>query len=157
MKRCSAPCVGHISKDEYSRDVKNAVNFLSGETKKIIQDLNKQMDFYSEKKDYERAVLYRDKIQSIRDTQKNQNVLTPFEYLDVLVLKRNKFSACLSVLKIEEGWITSSQNFYPDTNDNVSEEELMSAFLEGYIFDEKKRKKLIFYLKAALTLKQRNY
>ena len=56
MKRCSAPCVGHISKDEYSRDVKNAVNFLSGETKKIIQDLNKQMDFYSEKKDYERAV-----------------------------------------------------------------------------------------------------
>ena len=50
MKRCSAPCVGYISKDEYLSDVKNAVNFLSGETKKIIQDLNKQMDFYSEKK-----------------------------------------------------------------------------------------------------------
>ena len=151
MKRCSAPCVGHISKDEYLRDVKNAVNFLSGETKKIIQDLNKQMDFYSEKKDYERAVLYRDKIQSIRDTQKNQNVLTSFEYLDVLVLKRNKFSACLSVLKIEEGWITSSQNFYPDTNDNVSDEELMSAFLEGYIFDEKKRKKINLLFKGSIN------
>ena len=142
MKRCSAPCVGYISKVDYLGDVKNAIKFLSGETNKIIQDLNKQMDWYSEKKDYERAVLYRDKIQSIRNTQKNQNVLTTFDYLDVLVLKRNKFSACLSILRIEEGWITSSQNFYPDKNDNISDEELMSAFLEGYVFNEKKRKKI---------------
>ena len=44
------------------------------------------MDYYSEK-DYERAILYRDKVKSIRDTQKKQNVLTEFENLDVLVLK----------------------------------------------------------------------
>ena len=156
MKRCSAPCVGHISKDEYLSDVKNAVKFFSGETKKIIHDLKKQMDFYSEKKDYERAVLYRDKIQSIRDTQKNQNVLTSFEYLDVLVLKRNKFSACLSVLKIEDGWITSSQNFYPDTNDNVSMKNLCLHFWWYIFLIKKSAKKLIFYLKVVLTLLRKN-
>ncbi len=151
MKRCSAPCVGYISKVDYQGDVKNAIKFLSGETNKIIQDLKKQMDWYSEKKDYERAVLYRDKIQSIRNTQKNQNVLTTFDYLDVLVLKRNKFSACLSILKIEEGWITSSQNFYPDKNDNVSDEELMSAFLERYVFNEKKRKKINLLFNCSIS------
>ena len=69
------------------------------------------MDFYSQNKDYERAAIFRDKIQSIRDTQKKQNVLTGFNNLDVFVLKRNKFNCCLSVLRIEDSWIVSSQNF----------------------------------------------
>ncbi len=142
MNRCSAPCVGNISKKDYSFDVKNALNFLSGDTQKIIIDLNKKMDFYSEKKDYERAAIYRDKVQSIRDTQKQQNVLTGFDDLDVFVLKRNKFSCCLSVLKIEDGWITSSHNFYPDSKDNLSDKALLSIFIESYVINNKERKKI---------------
>ena len=46
------------------------------------------MDFYSGNKDYERAAIYRDKIQSIRDTQKKQNVLTGFDDLDVFYYKK---------------------------------------------------------------------
>ena len=139
MKRCSAPCVGNISKEDYSYDVKNTINFLSGDTKKIILDLQNKMDFYSDKKDYERAAIYRDKVQSIRDTQKKQNVLTGFDELDVFVIKRNKFNCCLSVLRIEDGWITSSQNFFPDTKDNISDQELLSIFLEGYVIENKER------------------
>ena len=100
------------------------------------------MDFYSEKKDYERAALYRDKVQSIRDTQKKQNVLTGFDNLDVFVLRRNKYNCCLSVLKVEDGWITSSQNFYPNSKDEVSDQELLSAFLEGYVIDIKDRNEI---------------
>ena len=88
MNRCSAPCVGYISKKEYAFDLKNTINFLSGDTKEIIIDLQKKMDFYSGKKDYERAAIYRDKIQSIRDTQKKQNVLTGFDDLDVFIIKK---------------------------------------------------------------------
>ena len=142
MKRCSAPCVGNISKEEYAFDVKNTINFLSGDTKNIILDLQKKMDYYSKKKDYERAAVYRDKVQSIRDTQKKQNVLTGFDDLDVFVIKRNKFNSCLSLLRIEDGWITSSQNFYPDTKDNISEQELISVFLESYVIENKDRKKI---------------
>ena len=50
MNRCSAPCVGNISKQDYAFDVKNTMNFLSGDTKKITLDLQKKMDFYSKKK-----------------------------------------------------------------------------------------------------------
>ena len=140
MNRCSAPCVGNISKKDYALDVKNALNFLSGDTKKIIFDLQQKMDSYSEKKDYERAAIYRDKVQSIRDTQKKQNVLTGFDDLDVFVIKRNKFNCCLSVLRIEDGWITSSQNFYPDSKENISDQELLSVFLESYVIEHKDRK-----------------
>ena len=139
MNRCSAPCVGNISKEDYAFDVKNTINFLSGDTKNVIIDLQKKMDFYSDKKDYERAAIYRDKVQSIRDTQRKQNVLTGFDDLDIIIIKRNKFNCCLSVLKIEDSWITSSQNFYPDSKENLSDQELLSAFLESYAINNKDR------------------
>ena len=151
MKRCSAPCVGYISKNEYILDVKNAINFLSGDSKRVIKNLSKKMDFYSEKKDYERAVIYRDKIQSIRDTQKKQNVLTGFNELDVLAVRKNKFTTCLSVLKVEGGWISSSQNFYPVTNDDTSEEELLSVFLESYVVNDEKRTEINLLFKGTIS------
>ena len=140
MNRCTAPCVGNISKEDYAFDIKNTINFLSGDTKNIILDLQKKMDLYSNKKDYERAAIYRDKVQSIRDTQKKQNVLTGFDDLDVFIIKRNKFNCCISVLRVEDGWITSSQNFYPDSKDNISDQELLSVFLESYVIENKDRK-----------------
>ncbi len=142
MNRCSAPCVGNISKEDYAFDVKNTINFLSGDTKNIIFDLQKKMDSYSKKKDYERAAIFRDKVQSIRDTQKRQNVLTGFDDIDVFVIKRNRFNCCISVLRIEDGWITSSQNFYPDSKENISDQELISVFLESYVIENKNRKKI---------------
>ncbi len=151
MKRCSAPCVGYISKNEYTLDVKNAINFLSGDSKRVVKNLSKKMDLYSEKKDYERAIIYRDKIQSIRDTQKKQNVLTDFNEIDVLAVRKNKFSACLSVLKVEAGWINSSQNFHPVTNDDTSEEELLSVFLESYAVKDKKRKEINLLFKGTIS------
>ena len=157
MNRCSAPCVGYISKQDYAFDVKNTINFLSGDTKKITIDLQKKMDLYSKKKDYERAAIYRDKIQSIRDTQKKQNVLTGFNDLDVFVLKRNKFNCSLSVLRIEDGWITSSQNFYPDSKDNISDKELLSAFLENYVIVNKDRSKINLLFKGEILKETKDF
>lgn len=157
MNRCSAPCVGKISKEDYLSDVENALNFLSGDTEKIVKELNKKMDYYSEKKDYERAILYRDKVKSIRDTQKKQNVLTEFENLDVLVLKRNKFSCCLSLLKIEDSWITSSQNFYPDSNENISDEELLSTFVESYVVKNNDRKMINLLFQGKISKETKDF
>ena len=151
MNRCSAPCVGNISKEDYAFDVKNTINFLSGDTKNIILDLQKKMDSYSEKKDYERAAIYRDKVQSIRDTQKKQNVLTGFDDLDVFIIKRNKFNCCISVLRVEDGWITSSQNFYPDSKENICNEELLSVFLESYVIENKNRKTINLLFQEKIT------
>tara|TARA_Y100000996_G_C22533689_1_gene647478 strand:+ start:93 stop:1907 length:1815 start_codon:yes stop_codon:yes gene_type:complete len=157
MNRCSAPCVGNISKEDYAFDVKNTINFLSGDTKNVIIDLQKKMDFYSSKKDYERAAIYRDKVQSIRDTQKKQNVLTGFDDLDIIVIKRNKFNCCLSVLRIEDSWITSSQNFFPDSKENVSDQELLSAFLESFVIDNKDRKTINLLFQGEISNETKDF
>ena len=157
MNRCSAPCVGNISKEDYAFDVKNTLNFLSGDTKNIIIDLQKKMDSYSKKKDYERAAIYRDKVQSIRDTQKKQNVLTGFDDLDIFVIKRNKFNCCISLLRVEDGWITSSQNFYPNSKDNISDQELLSAFLEGYVIENKDREIINFLFEGEILKETKDF
>ncbi len=157
MNRCSAPCVGNISKEDYAFDVKNALNFLSGDTKNVISELQKNMDFYSEKKDYERAAIYRDKVQSIRDTQKKQNVLTGYDNLDVFVVRRNKFNCCISVLRIEDSWITSSQNYYPNSKDNISGEELLSVFLESYVIDNKDRESINILFQGGISKETKDF
>ena len=157
MNRCSAPCVGYISKEDYKFDVKNTINFLSGNTKNVVTNLQKKMDLYSKKKDYERAAIYRDKVQSIRDTQKKQNVLTGFDNLDVFVIKRNKFNCCLSVLKVEDGWITSSQNFYPDTKENISDKELLSIFLESYVIENSDRRKINILFQGDISKETKDF
>ena len=157
MNRCSAPCVGNITREDYAFEVKNTIDFLSGDTKNIILDLQKKMDFYSKKKDYERAAIYRDKVQSIRDTQKKQNVLTGFDDLDVIVIERNKFNCCLSVLRVEDGWITSSQNYYPNSKDNISDQELLSVFLESYVIENKRRSTLNLLFQGLVSKETRDF
>ncbi len=157
MNRCSAPCVGNISKEDYSIDVESAIRFLSGDTKKTILELNKKMDLYSDIKDYERAAVYRDKIQSIRDTQKKQNVLTGFDNLDVFVIQRNKYNCCLSILRIEDGWIVSSQNFYPSTKENISDQDLLSKFIESYVIDNKDRKVLNLLFQGDISKETKDF
>ena len=157
MNRCTAPCVGNISKEDYAFEVQNAINFLSGDTKNIILDLQEKMDSYSQKKDYERAAVYRDKVQSIRDTQKKQNVLTGFDDLDVFIVKRNRFNCCLSLLRVEDGWITSSQNFYPNSKDNITDQELLSVFLESYVIDNTARKKINLLFQGEILKETRDF
>ena len=142
MNRCSAPCVGKISKEDYALDVENAINFLSGNTEEITQKLTQSMDNYSAKKDYERAIIYRDKIKAIRDTQRRQNVLTNHKNLEVFSIRKNSYSCCISLLKIEDGWINSSKNYYPEKFDGFTESDLLSFFLEKYISENKSKNKL---------------
>ncbi len=157
MNRCSAPCVGNISREDYSIDVESAIKFLSGDTKKTILELNKKMDLYSDIKDYERAAVYRDKVQSIRDTQKKQNVLSGFDNLDVFVIQRNKYNCCLSILRIEDGWIISSQNFYPSTKENMSDQDLLSLFIESYVIDNKDRKVLNLLFQGDISKETKDF
>ena len=70
--------------------------------------------------------------------------MTGHDELDVLVIKKNKYSCCISILKIENGWINNSQNFYPDTKENLPVEELLSIFIERFIAKNKDRKEIHF-------------
>ena len=83
--------------------------------------------------------------------------MTGFNNLDVFVLKRNKFNCCLSVLRIEDSWIVSSQNFYPDVKDEVTDQELLSTFLESYVTNNQDRKEINLLFKGNISNETKNF
>ena len=133
--KCSAPCVGLISEKEYKQNVREAENFLNGKNKLILEDFYKKMDSYSNLQDYERARLYRDKINAIRDTQKNQSILTLYEDVDVIAISSDSFSTCLSLVQIRDGWISATKNFFPETKNLFTNEDLIEKFIASYYFE----------------------
>ncbi len=138
--RCSAPCVGLISKEDYQNDVERVEHFLNGKNERVLKDLYKNMDKYSEQKDYERAILYRDKINAIRDIQKNQSILTLYQDIDVIAFKKNKFSICISLVEVREGWISTTKNFFLEDQKLLSDKEMLLRFIESYYLNTKEKK-----------------
>ena len=133
--KCSAPCVGLIEEKEYRENVEGAENFLNGNNKSILESFYKKMDDYSIRQDYERAKLYRDKINAIRDTQKNQSILTLYDDIDVIAITSDTFSTCLSLVQIRDGWISATKNFFPETKNSFNNEGLLESFISSYYYD----------------------
>ena len=133
--KCSAPCVGLIEEKEYRENVEGAENFLNGNNKSILENFYKKMDDYSIRQDYERAKLYRDKINAIRDTQKNQSILTLYDDIDVIAITSDTFSTCLSLVQIRDGWISATKNFFPETKNSFNNEDLLESFISSYYYD----------------------
>jgi excinuclease ABC subunit C len=69
IKRCSAPCVNYITKEDYQSDIDNAVLFIEGKKEKIIKRLTVPMQIAADELDYEKAVKLRDQIRSVREIQ----------------------------------------------------------------------------------------
>ena len=86
------------------------------------------MDKYSDSKDYERAILYRDKINAIRDIQKNQSILTLYQDIDVVAFKKNKFSICISLVEVREGWISTTKNFFLEDQKLLADKDMFLRF-----------------------------
>ena len=142
--KCSAPCVGLISEKEYNENVEEAKNFLDGKNKSILESFYKKMDNYSSNQDYERAKLYRDKINAIRDTQKNQSILTLYDDIDVIAISSDSFSTCLSLVQIRDGWISATKNFFPETKNMFTNEDLLEKFIAAYYFESPEKEINLF-------------
>ena len=138
--RCSAPCVGMISKNDYKKDVERAEHFLNGNNDKILKDLYRNMDKYSQQKDYERAILFRDKINAIRDIQRNQTILTLYKDIDVIAFKKTKFSICISLVEVREGWISTTKNFFVEDQKLKGDKEMLLKFVETYYSNSPEKK-----------------
>ena len=74
IKRCSGPCVDYINKEDYEKSVSHAIQFVSGKSRDIQKNLSKQMEEASEKLDFERATIFRDRIKSLNIIQSSQRI-----------------------------------------------------------------------------------
>ncbi|HEY1771656.1 MAG TPA: excinuclease ABC subunit UvrC [Gammaproteobacteria bacterium] len=132
IKRCSAPCVGLISQEDYTKDSNNAVLFLQGKTGEVMDAMVQRMEQASERTDYELAARYRDQIQSLRRTAEHQYISSESGDYDVVAASSRAGAACVTVMFVRAGRQLGNQVFHPRVSGDETTAELLSAFLPQY-------------------------
>lgn len=128
IKRCLAPCMGKVNKDEYREMIKNILFFLSGKQEDLLKDLNRKMEEAAENLEFEKAAQIRDEINSIKKIQEKQKIISSsFEDEDVIAYSKNEEKTCIEVFIIREGKLLGRQDFYFDTIDD--EDSLLTQFI----------------------------
>ncbi|WP_338549775.1 excinuclease ABC subunit UvrC [Roseovarius phycicola] len=137
IKRCTAPCVGLISKPEYAAQVADAQRYLSGKSTEIQEKLGAQMQEASEAMEFERAAALRDRIKALTQVQTAQGINPrTVDEADLVALHMDKGQACVQVFFIRAGQNWGNKDFYPRVGADVAEAEVLEAFL-GQFYDTK--------------------
>ncbi|MBO2560916.1 excinuclease ABC subunit UvrC [Shewanella algae] len=129
LKRCSAPCVGKVSDEEYLEQVKLATLFLKGKDQQVLSALVKKMEQAAESMAYEQAACYRDQIMALRRVAEQQEVSSSHGDLDVIGVHYASGVACFHLLFIREGKIFGSRSYYPSVPAQTEMAEVLRAFM----------------------------
>ena len=135
IKRCSAPCVEKISQKDYSFNVSQAVDYLKGNDKSIIDNFINEMEKASSDQNYERAAFFRDQIANLKVIQSQQYVDgTKKVDADVISLVDQRGMHCLAVLFVRQGKILGSRSIFPSrTKYNSNQEILATSLMQFYL------------------------
>ena len=137
IKRCSAPCVGKISGEDYATSVKDAERFLQGKSTDVQAKLAEQMSAASEAMEFERAAALRDRIRAMTSVQTAQGINPRgVTEADIVALYMDAGQACVQVFFIRAGQNWGNRDFYPRVGPDVDAAEALEAFL-GQFYDTK--------------------
>ena len=143
IKRCSAPCVGYVEKKDYKNSVDDAIKFVSGKSRDIQKNLSKQMEEASEKLDFEKASIFRDRIKSLNIIQSSQRINEAnLVEADVIAAYKESGKTCIQVFfyRSKQNW--GNQAYFPKHDPDQSISEIMSSFLMQF-YENKNVPKLI--------------
>lgn len=130
IKRCSAPCVDRINKEDYAELVEDSRNFLSGKSTEVQGKLGVQMERASESLDFEMAAVYRDRLKALTFIQGNQAVnAAGLPDADIFALAAKGSTVCIQAFFIRGGQNWGHRSFFPAHTTNVEIEEVFSSFL----------------------------
>jgi excinuclease ABC subunit C len=132
IERCSAPCVGHISEEDYRRDLEHAVQCLEGKSEQVTRELTEAMEAASRELAFEEAARLRDQIQQLRQLQQRQFVDTADGDADVFALASRPGALCISVLSVRHGRLLGARHHAPTNGLDLSPDALLAEFVSQY-------------------------
>ena len=136
IKRCTAPCVGYISPQDYQADVDLTLRFLEGRNEEVIQDLTRRMDRAAERLEYEEAGEWRDRIQSLQEICRHYRTGVTSSSFDVIAAVCEDGLHCVQVSAFRGGVSHGTRSYFPVVNGpQVGAEELLRGFLGQYYLD----------------------
>ncbi len=133
IKRCTAPCVGLVSADDYQNDVKNAALFLEGKESEVLRTLSGKMQAAAASMQYEQAALYRDQIQSLSKIRETQFVSSGSRLdADVVACVSDGGVVCVNLVMIRGGRHLGDKSFFPQNADDGDAAAALEAFLSQH-------------------------
>lgn len=133
IKRCTAPCVGYVSKEEYNTQIAEVLEFLSGESRTIQERFSKKMQQASENLEFEEAAKYRDRIRALTSIQSSQDInVEGLKDADVLALSQEGGKTCIQVFFFRAGQNYGNNSYFPRHQDDEEPETILSVFMAQF-------------------------
>lgn len=133
IHRCSAPCTGAVSCEEYHKQVEGAIRFLQGEYTEILRELNQKMMDASERMEFEDAARYRDLIRSVGMIAEHQKITDAGqEDKDIIAIARGEGDSVIQVFFVRAGRMIGREHFYMTRTEGEASADILSEFLKQF-------------------------
>ena len=137
IEKCSGPCVGEVTHEQYQVLLDELLEFLSGDTDEIVRRLDTQMREAADSLEFERAARLRDRLTSVRKAIERQHIVADrSEDLDVIGIADDELEAAVQVFHVRKGRVLGRKGFVLDKVEDLSEPELLSKVVEGLYQDQ---------------------
>jgi excinuclease ABC subunit C len=133
IKRCGAPCVGYVDREEYRRNIEAICDFLSGRYRQVESEEERKMEEAAAKREYERAALHRDRLQAIRSLFERQRVAGgSVGTADLIGVAAEGPDANAQIFQVRDGILAERQSFYLDNRGERGLAEVAEEFIGQY-------------------------
>src|SRR5690348_1886472 len=141
--RCTAPCVGLVSVEDYRNDVRHAEMFLEGRSSAVIDELATSMEQAAMALNFERAAALRDQVAALRKLQAQHHVQGASADMDVVACRIEGGMACVSVLFFRNGISLGTRDFFPRLPLDAEPADVLAQFIAQYYLDRPVPRELI--------------
>nr|WP_300323525.1 excinuclease ABC subunit UvrC [uncultured Anaerostipes sp.] len=133
IKQCNAPCQGYISKEDYGKQIDQAIGFLNGNYKDVARDLKEKMEEASSQLEFEQAMEYRDLLKSIQKIMDRQKINTQgFEDRDMIAMAKDEKDAVVSIFFVRQGKLLGREHFHMELNEETQDGAILGAFVKQF-------------------------
>lgn len=133
IKRCSAPCVGLVSVEDYQQDVQDSLRFLKGENSEIDQELITKMQQAADALEFEKAVFFRDRLAMFREVQSQQAIYKVKGEADIIAIAAQAGVTCVQIMHVRNGKMLGGKSYFPDLfGDELGQS--LSDFIANFYF-----------------------
>ncbi len=133
IKQCDAPCQGYISKEDYQKSFRQALDFLGGHYDPLLKSLEEKMKEASERMDFEKAIEYRELLNSVKQVAQKQKITSSSEGdRDIVAMARDERDAVVQVFFIREGKLIGRDHFHVNASTAEGEAEIMESFIKQF-------------------------
>ena len=138
IKKCLAPCMKFVSKEDYKKQIDQITMLLDGKIDTIIKTLTNEMNAYSEKFEFEKAAAVRDRIFAIERISEKQKVSNISENnIDVIGVFKNEVTVCIEIFFVRNSKMIGREHYFFDELKDMEESEIVSGFIKQYYMDRK--------------------